>query len=228
MPTWTPDSWRLFDGEQDPGWPDPKALQEVTKRLAALPPLIFAGEARNLKDELARASRGEAFVLQGGDCAETFSEFSADKLKNDFKIVLQMAAVLAFTSGVPTIKIGRVAGQFAKPRSNQTETVAGEVLPVYRGDMINSADTLPEARRSDPRNMERAYMQAASTLNLLRGFAKGGLPTCGRCTRGTGSSWHRAARATATRPLPRGSSGPCDSCASAVWTPRTCTRWTST
>jgi 3-deoxy-7-phosphoheptulonate synthase len=174
VPTWTPDSWRLLDGEQDPGWPEPKALQEVTKRLAALPPLIFAGEARNLKDELARASRGEAFVLQGGDCAETFSEFSADKLKNDFKIVLQMAAVLAFTSGVPTIKIGRVAGQFAKPRSNQTETVAGEVLPVYRGDMINSADTLPEARRSDPRNMERAYMQAASTLNLLRGFAKGG------------------------------------------------------
>lgn len=174
MPTWTPDSWRERDIEQKPGWPDTEALDRVTKRLASLPPLIFAGEARQLKDELARASRGEAFVLQGGDCAETFREFSADKIKNDLKVLLQMAAVLSFTSGVPTVKIGRVAGQFAKPRSNKTENVSGRKLHVYRGDMVNSAEATPEARVPDPGNMERAYMQAGSTLNLLRGFTNGG------------------------------------------------------
>jgi 3-deoxy-7-phosphoheptulonate synthase len=177
LPTWTPDSWRHFPSEQRPHWldaEDAEELHEVTKTLGGLPPLIFAGEARKLKYELARASRGEAFVLQGGDCAETFSEFSADKVKNDLKVILQMAAVLAYTSGVPTIKIGRVAGQFAKPRSNETEDIAGDTLPTYRGDMVNNAFTSLEARRHDPTNMVRAYHQSASTLNLLRGFTKGG------------------------------------------------------
>lgn len=172
--TWTPDSWRQFPIDQAPEWPDAEQVAKVTKRLASFPPLIFAGEARALKEELARAGRGEAFVLQGGDCAETFREFSADKLKNDLKVLLQMAAVLTFTSGVPTVKIGRVAGQFAKPRSNKFETVAGEDLRVYRGDMVNSSETIEEARVPDPARMVEAYFQAAATLNLLRSFTTGG------------------------------------------------------
>lgn len=175
MPTWTPASWRRGPApEQQPEWPDKHALGEVLKELAGLPPLIFAGGARNLKAELARASAGEAFVLQAGDCAETFHEFSADRVKNGFKVILQMAAVLTYSSGMPTVKIGRVAGQFAKPRTGKEETIDGLTLPVYRGDMVNDVHFSEEARTPDPTRIIRAYRQAAMTLNLLGSFATGG------------------------------------------------------
>jgi 3-deoxy-7-phosphoheptulonate synthase len=149
-------------------------LDAVLKKLATRPPLIYAGEAASLKASLAAAARGEAFVVQAGDCAETFQEFSPDQVKNFFKVILQMAVVLTWSSGVPTIKIGRIAGQFAKPRTSETEVVAGETLNVYRGDMVNSADADARARVPNPENMLRAYDQSASTLNLLRAFAGGG------------------------------------------------------
>lgn len=174
MPEWTPHSWRRLTAEKQPTWPDLGALEETIKQLAGLPPLIYAGEARNLMAELARASRGEAFVLQAGDCAETFDEFSADRVKNGLKIILQMAVVLTYSSGVPTVKIGRVAGQFAKPRSEDKEIVAGEEMWTYRGDMINRPYPDADARTPDPANILRAYEQSASTLNLIRGFTHGG------------------------------------------------------
>jgi len=174
VPTWTPDSWHSRIADQKPNWPDEAELDAVLKQLATRPPLIYAGEAASLKRALAEATRGEAFVVQAGDCAETFSEFSPDRVKNLFKIILQMAAVLTWSSGVPTVKIGRIAGQFAKPRSEETEVVGGDTLAVYRGDMVNSSATAPEARRPNPENMLRAYEQSASTLNLLRAFAGGG------------------------------------------------------
>ena len=176
MPTWTPDSWRQrgLTADQQPEWPDRDALAAVVKKLEGVPPLIFAGEARALKAQLAGAGRGEAFVLQAGDCAETFDDFSADRLKNGLKVILQMGVVLTYSSGVPTVKIGRVAGQFAKPRTDRVETVAGQKLPVYRGDMVNRTFPSLEARTPNPSNLLRAYEQAASTLNLLRGFTKGG------------------------------------------------------
>jgi 3-deoxy-7-phosphoheptulonate synthase len=171
---WTPDSWRRLHTDQQPTWPDLAALNDVIKRLAGMPPLIFAGEARSLTSELARAQSGDAFVLQAGDCAETFEDFSADRVKNVLKVILQMSAVLAYSSGVPTIRIGRVAGQFAKPRTVATETVDGEELPTYRGDIINRVPPDRASRTPDAANILRAYEQAASTLNLLRGFTKGG------------------------------------------------------
>ena len=174
MPNWTPASWQRFDVKQQPSWPDPAALEEVLKRLHAMPPLIYAGEARTLKAQLARAALGEAFVLQAGDCAETFDEFSADHVRDGLKIILQLAVVLTYSAGVPVIKIGRVAGQFAKPRSSDTEAAEGIVIPSYRGNMVHSVHFTNAARIPDPENMVRAYDQAAGTLNLLRGFTKGG------------------------------------------------------
>jgi len=174
FPTWTRDPWPSFALEQQPNWPDEDALKAVLKELAGLPPLIFAGEARNLRAELARAAAGEAFILQAGDCAETFHEFSADRVKNGLKVVLQMAAVLMYSSGVPIVKIGRVAGQFAKPRTAGSETIDGLTLPVYRGDMVNDVHFSEEARTPDPTRILRAYRQAAMTLNLLGSFTKGG------------------------------------------------------
>lgn len=175
MPTWTPDSWRHgCKAEQQPEWPDAPALEEVLKRLRAMPPLIYAGEARNLKSELAGAARGEAFVLQAGDCAETFDAFSADRVRDGLKIILQMGLVLTYSAGVPVVKIGRVAGQFAKPRSSPTELGGDIELPSYRGDMVNRAHFSDAARTPDPENIVRAYDQSAATLNLLRGFTKGG------------------------------------------------------
>jgi 3-deoxy-7-phosphoheptulonate synthase len=173
--SWSPDSWRPLPYDKKVAWPDPHALEDVRKRLSKAIPLIYAGEARNLKAELARAANGEAFVLQAGDCAETFDDFSANRVRDGLKVILQMAVVLMYSSGVPTVKIGRVAGQFAKPRSQDTERVAGEEVFTYQGDMINGA--LPadkETRTPNPENMIRAYDQSAATLNLLRGFAKGG------------------------------------------------------
>jgi 3-deoxy-7-phosphoheptulonate synthase len=174
LPPWSPNSWRPLDGDKKVQWPDPDALEVVQKKLSKEVPLIYAGEARSLKTELARAAAGDAFVLQAGDCAETFDDFSADRIRDGLKVILQMAVVLTYSSGVPTVKIGRVAGQFAKPRSQDTERVAGEDMNTYQGDMINSAFADPEARTPNPENMVRAYEQSAATINLLRGFTKGG------------------------------------------------------
>jgi 3-deoxy-7-phosphoheptulonate synthase len=168
------DSWRALPAAQQPDWPDRAALDAVVAELGGLPPLVFAGECDQLKQELAAVARGEAFVLQGGDCAETFAGATADAVRNKLKTLLQMAIVLTYAGRVPVVKIGRMAGQFAKPRSKPTE-VRGEVeLPAYRGDMVNGFEFTPEARTPDPRRLMRAYHSAAVTLNLARAFTKGG------------------------------------------------------
>ncbi len=171
---WSPDSWRGKPICQVPTYPDGQKLAAVTTQLGRLPPLVFAGEARRLKDLLARAAAGKAFVLQGGDCAESFAEFETNTIRDTFRVLLQMAAVLTYGCGVPVIRIGRIAGQFAKPRSSDTETVDGVTLPSYRGDIINGAPFTAAARVPDPERMFQAYFQAAATLNLLRAFAQGG------------------------------------------------------
>ncbi|SFB71454.1 class II 3-deoxy-7-phosphoheptulonate synthase [Tropicimonas isoalkanivorans] len=171
---WNKSDWRAKPRVQMPDYPDTDALRAAEKRLAKYPPLVFAGEARRLKSELARAARGEAFLLQGGDCAESFAEFSADTIRETFKVLLQMAIVLTYGAKVPVVKVGRMAGQFAKPRSAPTETKDGLELPSYRGDIINDLDFTPEARQPNPENMLRAYTQAAASLNLLRAFSTGG------------------------------------------------------
>jgi 3-deoxy-7-phosphoheptulonate synthase len=174
MSIWTPNSWRDLPVKQLPTYPDLNALQSIETELKKQPPLVFAGEIRSLKADLARVSRGEAFLLQGGDCAESFNEFSADKIKDTFKLLMQMAVVLAFSGSCPVVKVGRIAGQFAKPRSNDTETIGGVELPSYRGDNINSAEFTAEARTPDPERMLKAYHQSSATLNLLRAFSRGG------------------------------------------------------
>jgi 3-deoxy-7-phosphoheptulonate synthase len=171
---WTPDSWRKKPILQVPEYPDAAALAETEKQLATFPPLVFAGEARNLKKALARVAAGEAFLLQGGDCAESFAEPGANNIRDFFRVFLQMAVVLTFAGSSPVIKVGRVAGQFAKPRSSPTEKRDGIELPSYRGDIINGNDFTEEARRPDPRRQVEAYRQSAATLNLLRAFAQGG------------------------------------------------------
>jgi len=174
MSVWTPNSWRDLPVKQLPTYPDPTALQSIEAELKQQPPLVFAGEIRSLKADLARVSRGEAFLLQGGDCAESFNEFSADKIKDTFKLLMQMAVVLAFAGSCPVVKVGRIAGQFAKPRSSDTETIDGVELPSYRGDNVNSAEFTAEARIPDPERMLKAYHQSSATLNLLRAFSRGG------------------------------------------------------
>lgn len=171
---WTPQSWRDRPIRQVPTYPDPAALAAVEQRLRRYPPLVFAGEARRLKAALALAAEGRAIVLQGGDCAESFNDFTANTIRDTFRVLLQMAVVLTFGASVPVVKIGRLAGQFAKPRSSDVETIGGRSLPSYRGDIINGADFTPEARVPDPARMEAAYFQSAGTLNLLRAFASGG------------------------------------------------------
>ncbi len=173
-PGWTRNGWRARPRVQMPDWPDAAALAAVEARLAKYPPLVFAGEARRLKSHLAAAARGEQFLLQGGDCAESFAEFSADTIRDTFRVMLQMAVVLTWGAKVPVVKVGRIAGQFAKPRSAPTEVVGGVTLPSYRGDIIHGFDPTPEARRPDPERMLMAYTQAAATLNLLRAFSTGG------------------------------------------------------
>ncbi len=174
MDNWTPQSWRSKPAVQMPNYPDQKALADVETQLRAHPPLVFAGEARSLKEDLAAVSRGEAFLLQGGDCAESFAEFRADNIRDMFRVLLQMAVVLTFGAKCPVVKLGRMAGQFAKPRSADMEAVGGVELPSYRGDIINGMDFESKARIPDPERMLKAYGQAASTLNLLRAFAGGG------------------------------------------------------
>ncbi|CRK74214.1 class II 3-deoxy-7-phosphoheptulonate synthase [Nereida ignava] len=174
MTNWTKDAWRAKPRVQMPDYTDAAALAGVEEQLRRYPPLVFAGEARRLKAELAAASRGEAFLLQGGDCAESFSEFSADTIRDTFKVMLQMAMVLTYGAKVPVVKVGRMAGQFAKPRSAPTETKGDQELPSYRGDIINGFDFTPEARIPDPKRMLQAYTQAAASLNLVRAFSTGG------------------------------------------------------
>lgn len=171
---WNKSDWRAKPRVQMPDYPDQGALNAVETTLAKMPPLVFAGEARRLKAELAKAGRGEAFLLQGGDCAESFAEFSADNIRDTFKVMLQMAIVLTWGAKVPVIKVGRMAGQFAKPRSAGTETIGGVELPSYRGDIINGFDFTADARVPDPSRMLQAYTQAAASLNLLRAFSTGG------------------------------------------------------
>ncbi|MBV8960045.1 MAG: 3-deoxy-7-phosphoheptulonate synthase, partial [Actinobacteria bacterium] len=174
MTSWNPASWQDKQAVQQPDWPDAGALDRALKQLAELPPLVFAGEARNLMTDLAEVQAGNAFLLQAGDCAESFHEFSADAIRDKLKVILQMAVVLTYGSGVPTVKLGRIAGQFAKPRSANTETLGGVELPSFRGHMVNDDAFTPEARVPDPERLVVAYHQAASTLNLLRAFTKGG------------------------------------------------------
>src|SRR5579872_351343 len=171
---WTPESWRAKPIEQAPAFPDAAALAEVERQLSGYPPLVFAGEARKLKRALGKAMAGEAFLLQGGDCAEAFAEHSADNIRDFFRVFLQMAVVMTFAGSSPVVKIGRIAGQFAKPRSSGTETINGVALPAYRGDIINDIAFTPESREPDPRRQLEAYRQSAATLNLLRAFATGG------------------------------------------------------
>ncbi|MCA2179085.1 3-deoxy-7-phosphoheptulonate synthase class II [Nonomuraea glycinis] len=168
------DSWRALPAAQQPDWPDRAELDKVVAELGGLPPLVFAGECDQLKDQLAAVVRGEAFVLQGGDCAETFAGATADNVRNKLKTLLQMAIVLTYAGKVPVVKIGRLAGQFAKPRSKNTETRAGIELPAYRGDMVNGFDFTPESRIPDPARLLKAYHSSAVTLNLARAFTKGG------------------------------------------------------
>jgi 3-deoxy-7-phosphoheptulonate synthase len=172
--SWSAASWRTFPAAQQPDWPDADALKKAEARLASLPPLVFAGEARHLTRQLADVANGEAFLLQAGDCAESFDEFSADSIRDKLKIILQMAVVLTYAAGVPVVKVGRIAGQFAKPRSAPTERVGDVELESFRGHMVNDEAFDPEARRPDPERLVAAYQQSASTLNLLRAFTKGG------------------------------------------------------
>lgn len=174
MADWMKSDWRKKPRVQMPDYTDPAALKAVEEQLSRFPLLVFAGEARRLKAHLAAASRGEAFLLQGGDCAESFEQFSSDGIRDTFRVMLQMAMVLTYGAKVPVVKVGRMAGQFAKPRSAPTEVVDGVELPSYRGDIINGLNFTPEARIPNPNNMLRAYTQAAATLNLLRAFSTGG------------------------------------------------------
>lgn len=171
---WTPDSWKAKPAKQQPVYPDKDKLEAVEKRLEKLPPLVFAGEARRLKRALAKVAAGERFLFQGGDCAESFTEFSANNIRDTFRVILQIAVALTYGGGTPVVKVGRMAGQFAKPRSEDTETCNGVTLPSYRGDIINGFEFTAEARKPDPERMIQVYNQSASTLNLLRAFAYGG------------------------------------------------------
>ncbi|WP_019833499.1 class II 3-deoxy-7-phosphoheptulonate synthase [Sphingomonas sp. PR090111-T3T-6A] len=171
---WAPESWREFEARQLPDYPDPAALAAAEDQISRFPPLVFAGEARALTAELAEVAAGKAFLLQGGDCAESFAEFHPNNIRDTFRVLLQMAVVLTFASKMPVVKVGRMAGQFAKPRSAPMEEIDGVSLPSYRGDNVNDIAFTPESRRPDPERMIRGYNQSASTLNLLRAFAQGG------------------------------------------------------
>ena len=171
---WTPASWRSHPVLQAPTYPDAGALEAAERRLSGYPPLVFAGEARRLKAALALAAQGQAVVLQGGDCAESFGDFTANVIRDTFRVLLQMAVVLTFGASVPVVKMGRMAGQYAKPRSSDTETVGDQTLPTYRGDIINGPAFDAGTRIPDPARMETGYFQSAGTLNLLRAFANGG------------------------------------------------------
>jgi 3-deoxy-7-phosphoheptulonate synthase len=177
---WTPASWRERPAAQQPEWPDAAALDTALDTLRAMPPLVFAGEARSLTEQLALAQQGEAFLLTAGDCAESFQAFSADAIRDKLRVILQMSVVLMYGSGVPTVKVARIAGQFSKPRSSPTETRDGITLPSFRGDTVNDFAFDELARRPDPGRLVQAYHQSAATLNLVRAFAKGGFADLSR------------------------------------------------
>lgn len=172
--SWTPSTWQRFPRNQMPDWPDDQVFKEVTTELASYPPLVFAGEARTLTTALGKVANGQGFVLQAGDCAESFTEFAADDIRDKLKVILQMAVVLTYGAGLPVVKVGRIAGQFAKPRSSPTERVGDLELPSFRGHIINDDAPTPQARVADPHRMLMAYNHSAATLNLLRAFTKGG------------------------------------------------------
>ena len=172
--SWTPNSWRKMPIRQVPAYPDPAKLAAMESKLASYPPLVFAGEARRLKAQLAGVQEGKAIVLQGGDCAEAFGDFTANIIRDTFRVLLQMAVVLTFGSSLPVVKLGRMAGQFAKPRSSETETIGDDTFLTYRGDIINGPEFTALSRTPDPTRMEMGYFQSAGTLNLLRAFASGG------------------------------------------------------
>ena len=178
--SWSPSSWRGFPALQQPDWPDQARLEEVRAEIGGMPPLVFAGEARSLLDRLADVVEGRAFLLQAGDCAESFHDWNAPNLREKLKIILQMSAVLTYAASLPVVKVGRIAGQFVKPRSEPTETVGGLVLPTFRGHIVHGDEPTLEARTPDPGRMLRGYHQAASTLNLLRAFTKGGFADLGQ------------------------------------------------
>jgi 3-deoxy-7-phosphoheptulonate synthase len=177
---WEPSSWQDRRAGQQPQWPDASALEQSLKQVAAMPPLVFAGEARSLQAELARVAAGNAFLLQAGDCAETFEDFSADNIREKLRVILQMAVVLTYSVGVPVVKVGRIAGQFAKPRSANTERVGEVDLPSFRGHIVNDPTASEAARVPNPERLVQAYHQSASTLNLLRAFTKGGFADLSR------------------------------------------------
>ena len=180
---WSPSSWRDREALQQPNYEDADELEAALTEIANRPPLVFAGEARSLQAQLANAAAGNAFVLFGGDCAESFAEFRADGVRDTYRVLLQMSIVLMYGAGVPVVKLGRMAGQFAKPRSEDLETIDGVSLPSYRGDNINSSEFTPEARRPDPQRLVRAYDQSCSTLNLLRAFSNGGYASMQRVSK---------------------------------------------
>jgi len=177
---WTPSSWQGFPAAQQPVWPDENQLANALKQIASFPPLVFAGEARSLQASLGQVASGNAFLLQAGDCAESFEEFSAVNIREKLRIILQMAVMLTYSMGVPVVKVGRMAGQYAKPRSFNTETIGAVELPVFRGHMVNDPSPLAAARTPNPERLVQAYNQAASTLNLLRAFTKGGFADLNR------------------------------------------------
>jgi 3-deoxy-7-phosphoheptulonate synthase len=201
---WAPDSWTAYDARQQPEYPDRAALDATAATLRSYPPLVFAGEARKLTDALAEVEAGRAFLLQGGDCAESFAEFHPNTIRDTFRVILQMAVVLTFASKLPVVKLGRMAGQFAKPRSAPTEVVDGVELPSYRGDNVNDIAFTPEARAPNPERLIRSYAQSAATLNLLRAFAQGGYANLHQVHRWTHdfmgrSPWARKYAETADR-----------------------------
>ncbi len=178
--SWTPTSWRQYEAAQQPQWPDTAAVDAALKQVAGYPPLVFAGEARSLQAALAQVAAGNAFLLQAGDCAESFEEFSANNIREKLRVILQMAIVLTYSMGVPVVKVGRMAGQFAKPRSSDTEKVGSLEIPSFRGHIVNDASPTAAARTPNPERLVQAYHQSASTLNLLRAFTKGGFADLNR------------------------------------------------
>ena len=179
-PRWSPDSWRSKPIQQVPDYRDMAALTEVEQQLASFPPLVFAGEARELKAKLARVAQGEAFLLQGGDCSEDFQHCTAPRIRETLKVILQMAIILTYAGGKPVVKVGRMAGQYAKPRSSDTENVNGVEISSYRGDMVNSPEPDAEARRPDPQRLQKGYFLAAATMNIMRAFTRGGYAALNR------------------------------------------------
>lgn len=178
--SWTPDSWKAFPVTQQPEWPDAQALEAALKHISSFPPLVFAGEARSLQSALGQVAAGNAFLLQAGDCAESFEEFSANNIREKLRVILQMAVVLTYSMGVPVVKVGRMAGQFAKPRSSATEIIGDLELPSFRGHIVNDPLATTAARIPNPERLVQAYHQSASTLNLLRAFTKGGFADLNR------------------------------------------------